>query len=165
MNQEQNNVSIDATTSNQQVSEQSLRDVNQELREYYLRQLRQMCPTMSLDDKSDNSRLLILKRRTERLVEMLTLFEHSWTEEIPALQKACMTYLATEILPRKERQRVIDAWSEWSDFQFQLARYRGLLTQFLQYHHRIGNELESLLSQADARASSETQETTEKGGE
>lgn len=137
---------------------------NQDLREYYLRQLRLMCPTMSTD-KSDNARLAILKQRTERLVEMLTLFEHSWTEEIPALQKACMTYLATEILPRKERQRVIDAWSEWSDFQFQLARYRGLLTQFLQYHHRIGNELESLLSQADAGASSETQETTEKGGE
>lgn len=164
MNTEQTHVAIDATVNNQETAEQPLQDEKQESRKYYLRQLQQMCPTMSLDDKSDNSRLLILKRRTERLVEMLTLFEHSWTEEIPALQKACMTYLATEILPRKERQRVIDAWSEWSDFQFQLARYRGLLTQFLQYHHRIGNELASLLRPADTETSPGLQENNQKGG-
>lgn len=164
MNQEQNNVSIDATTSNQQVSEQSLRDVNQELREYYLRQLRLMCPTMSTD-KPDNAQLAILKQRTGRLIEMLTLFEHSWTEEVPVLQKACLSYLAVDTVPRIERQQIIEAWAGWSDFHFRLARYRGLLAQFLQYHHRIRQELESLLSQADAGASSETQETTEKGGE
>lgn len=164
MNQEQNNVSIDATTSNQQVSEQSLRDVNQELREYYLRQLRLMCPTMNTD-KTDNAQLAILKQRTGRLIEMLTLFEHSWTEEVPVLQKACLSYLAVDTVPRIERQQIIEAWAGWSDFHFRLARYRGLLAQFLQYHHRIRQELESLLSQADAGASSETQETTEKGGE
>lgn len=136
---------------------------NETLKEYYLRQLRQMCPTMDAD-KSDNTRLAILKQRTARLVEMLTLFEHSWTEEVPALQKACLSYLATEGIPRKERQQIIDAWSGWSDFQFKLTRYRGLLTQFLQYHHRIGHELESLLSPADAGTSPESQETNQEGG-
>lgn len=96
---------------------------------------------------------------------MLTLFEHPWTEEIPVLQRACLSYLATDTVPRKERQRLIDAWAGWSDFQYQLARYRGLLTQFLQYHHRIGHELESLLSPADTEISPESQETNQEGGE
>ena len=163
MNQEQNNQPVDAVLNDQQVAEQSLHDENQEIREYYLRQLRQMYPTMSTD-KSDNARLAILKQRTTRLIEMLTLFEHPWTEEVPLLQKACLTYLTTEIISRKERQRIIEAWAGWSDFQFRLARYRGLLTQFLQYHHRIGHELESLLSPADAAISPETQEISQKGG-
>lgn len=164
MNQEQNNISVNTVTDNQQTAEQLLCDENQKLREYYLRQLRLMCPTMSTD-KSDNARLAILKQRTTRLVEMLTLFEHSWTEEVPVLQKACLSYLAVDTVPRKERQQVIEAWAGWSDFQFRLARYRGLLTQFVQYHHRIWQELESLLNPADAGASSEPSETTEKGGE
>lgn len=136
---------------------------NQILREHYLLLLRQMCPTMS-EDKSDKARLAILKQRTGRLVEMLTLFEHSWTEEVPVLQKACLTYLATESIPRKERQQIIEAWAGWSDFQFKLARYRGLLTQFLQYHHRIGHELENLLNSVDTEISLESEEINQEGG-
>lgn len=164
MNQEQNNISVNAITDNQQIAGQSLRDENQNLREYYLRQLRLMCPTMNTD-KSGNERLAILKQRTGRLIEMLTLFEHPWTEEVPVLQKACLSHLAVDTVPRKERQQVIEAWAGWSDFHFRLARYRGLLSQFLQYHHRIVQELESLLNPADAETSSEPSETTEKGGE
>ncbi len=123
-----------------------------------------MCPTIPTD-VPDNARLGIIKLRTGRLIEMLTLFEHSWTEEVPVLQKACLSYLAVDTVPRKERQQVIEAWAGWSDFHFRLARYRGLLAQFLQYHHRIVQELESLLNPADAGASSEPQESTEKGGE
>ena len=136
---------------------------NQELKAYYLHQLRLMCPTMIMD-KSDSARLAILKQRIDRLVEMLTLFEHSWTEEVPVLQKACLSYLATEGVSKKERQRIIDAWSGWSDFQFKLARYRGLLTQFLQYHHRIGQELKSLHDSDNAEVSPELQETNQEGG-
>lgn len=164
MNQEQNNISVDAVTDNQPTAEPSLRDENRDVIEYYLRQLRLMCPTMSTD-KSDRARLSILKQRTTRLVEMLTLFEHSWTEEVPVLQKACLSYLAVDTVPRKERQQVIEAWASWSDFQFRLARYRGLLAQFLQYHHRIGQELESLLNPADTGASPGPQQTIKKGGE
>lgn len=111
-----------------------------------------------MKDKSDDARLTILKQRTTRLIEMLTLFEHSWTEEMPVLQKACLSYLATESIPRKERKQIIDAWAGWSDFHFKLARYRGLLSQFLQYHHRIGEELESLHNSGNAEASPEIQE-------
>lgn len=98
---------------------------------------------------------------------MLTLFEHSWTEEIPILQKACLSYLATENLSRKERQQVIDAWTGWSDFQFKLTPYHELLTQSLQYHLRIRQELESLLSADNTNhteTSAETQEINQKGG-
>lgn len=165
MNQEeQNNVSVDATTANQQTAEQPLCDETEEVRKYYLRQSHLMYPAMSTD-KSDEARLAILKRQAVRLVEMLKLFERPWTEEMPVLQKACLSYLAVDTVPRKERQQVIEAWAGWSDFHFRLARYRGLLAQFLQYHHRIVQELESLLNPADAGASSEPSETTEKGGE
>lgn len=160
MNQEQNNGSVNAVTDNQQTAEQPQ---NQKLREYYLRHLHLMCPTMSTD-LTDYMRLVALKKRTERLIEMLTLFEHSWTEEVPVLQKACLSYLATDTVPRKERQQIIDAWAGWSDFQFRLARYRGLLSQFLQYHHRIGHELESLLSPADTGTAPESPETNQEGG-
>lgn len=164
MNQEQNNISVNTVTDNQQTAGQSLRDEKQNLREYYLYQLRLMCPTIPTD-VPDIARLGIIKQRTGRLIEMLTLFEHSWTEEVPVLQKACLSYLAVDTVPRKERQQVIEAWAGWSDFHFRLARYRGLLSQFLQYHHRIVQELESLLNPADAETSSEPSETTEKGGE
>lgn len=163
MNQEQNNVSVDAITDNRPTAEQSLHNENQEFREYYLRQLRLMCPTMSTD-KSDNARLGILKQRTARLIEMLTLFEHSWTEEVPVLQKACLSYLAIDTVPRKERQQIIEAWAGWSDFHFRLARYRGLLAQFLQYQHRMWDELESLLSPADTGTTPESPETNQEGG-
>lgn len=163
MKVEENNVSVGDTLNNQQIAGQSLYDENQELKAYYLHQIRLMCPTMATD-KSDNARLAILKQRTDRLVEMLTLFEHSWTEEVPVLQKACLSYLATEGVSKKERQRIIDAWAGWSDFQFKLARYRGLLTQFLQYHHRIGQELESLHNSDNVEKSPEPKETNQEGG-
>lgn len=133
------------------------------LKEHYLQLLRLMCPTMS-EDKPDNAKLVILQKRTSRLIEMLTLFEHSWTEETPVIQKAVLQYLATEGTPKKERQRIIDAWAGWSDFQFKLARYRGLLSQFLQYHHRIGQELENLHYSNNAEESPESQETNQEGG-
>ena len=111
-----------------------------------------------MKDKSDDARLTVLKQRTTRLIEMLTLFEHSWTEEMPVLQKACLSYLATEGISRKERKQIIDAWAGWSDFHFKLARYRGLLSQFLQYHHRIGEELDSLYNSGNEDVSPEIQE-------
>lgn len=163
MKVEENNVSIGDTLNDHQVAGQSLYDENQELKAYYLHQIRLMCPTMATD-KSDNARLAILKQRTGRLVEMLTLFEHSWTEEVPVLQKACLSYLVTEGVSKKERQRIIDAWAGWSDFQFKLARYRGLLTQFLQYHHRIGQELKILHNPDNAEVSPESRETNQEGG-
>lgn len=165
MNQEeQNNVSLDTITNNQEIVEQSLCDETEEVRKYYLHQSRLMYLNMS-KDKSDNARLIALKKRTELLIEMLTLFDRSWAEEISLVQKVCLSHLSTGILPRKERAKVIDALNGWSDLLFRLARHRELLLQFLQYHHRMGQELRSLLTPVDTGASPEPQETTEKGGE
>ena len=164
MNQEQTDVSVNAITDNQQITEHPLCNETEEAIKYYLRQSHLMYPAMSTD-KSDEARLIILKRQAARLVEMLTLFERPWTEEIPVLQKACLSYLATESLSRKERQQVVEAWASWSDFQFRLIRYRDLLSRFLQYNRRIFQELERLISPADAGTSPEQQETTEEGGE
>ena len=163
MKEEEKNVPVGDTSNNQQVAGQSLHNENQELKAYYLHQLQLMFPTM-ITDKSDSVRLAILKQRIDRLVEMLALFEHSWTDEVPVLQKACLSYLATEIISRKERQQVIDAWSSWSNFQFKFARYRGLLTRFLQYHHRIVQELESLHYTGNAKEVPESQELNQEGG-
>ena len=117
---------------------------NQTLREHYLQLLRQMCPTMS-EDKPDNTKLVILQKRTSRLIKMLTLFDRSCTDEIPVIQKAVLQYLTTEGIPKKERQQIIESWGNWTTFLFEISCYRGLLTQFLQYHHRQLHDLEHLL--------------------
>lgn len=164
MNQEQTNASVDATTANQPTTEQPLCDETEEVRKYYLRQSRLMYLSMS-KDKSDNARLIALKKRTDLLTDMLTLFDRSWAEEISLVQKVCLSHLSTGILPRKERAKVIDALNGWSDLLFRLARHRELLLQFLQYHHRMGQELRNLLPPVGTGVSPEPQETTEEGGE
>lgn len=163
MNTEQTNVAIDATVSNQQVAEQPLQDEKQESRKYYLRLIRQMCPRIK-PEKSDSACLYTLKKHTEQLIEMLTLFEHSWTEEMPALQKAFLAYINMENIPRKDRKRVIEVWTAWTDYQFQLLRYRGQLSDFIQYHHSIEEELNGLLYHTNAAPSTESQENNLEGG-
>lgn len=160
MSQEQNNVSIDAALNNQQIAEQPKNEENQTLREHYLQLVRQMCPNMS-EDKTDDKKLVILQNRTLRLIDMLNLFGHSWAEETPILQKACLSYLATESLSRKERQQIIDAWGDWVDFQFKLTPYRELIGQALQYYHRIVHDLERM---RNPETSPELQEIGRKGG-
>lgn len=116
---------------------------NQVLKEYYLFLLRQMCPTIS-DGKSDDERFAILQKRTSRLIEMLTLFDRSYTDEIPVLQKAILQHIATEGVPKKECQQMIESWGNWTNFLFEISRYRGLFSQFLQYQHRQLHNLEHL---------------------
>lgn len=165
MNQEeQTNISVNTITDNQPTTEQLLCDETEEMRKYYLRQSRLMYLNMS-KDKSDNARLIALKKRMDLLTDMLTLFDRSWAEEISLVQKVCLLHLSTGVLPRKERAKVIDALNGWSDLLFRLARHRELLLQFLQYHHRMGQELGSLLPPVGTGASPEPQETTEEGGE
>lgn len=163
MNTEQPHVANDATFSTQQPAEQPLQGENQEIKEYYLRLIRQMCPRLN-PDKTDCESLYTLNTHTQHIIEMLTLFEHSWAEEMPILQKALLSYVALDNIPRKERQLVIDAWTEWSDYQFQLARYRGLLSDFIQYHHHIGQEVNSLLPPAGNETDPEGKEIIRKGG-
>ncbi len=58
---------------------------------------------------------------------------------------ANVQYLTTEGIPKKERQQIIESWGNWTTFLFEISCYRGLLTQFLQYHHRQLHDLEHLL--------------------
>lgn len=102
MNHEQNNIPVNSIMGNQQTATHPLFDEEQESIKYYLRQLRLMCPTIK-KQISDKERLATLKKRTERLIEMLTLMERSWADDILVLQKACLTYFSTEILSQKER--------------------------------------------------------------
>lgn len=136
MNPEQNNVCVDAVTDSQPTAEQPQNEKNQTLRKHYLLLVRQMCPNMSAD-KTDDKKLVALQNRALRMIEMLTLFERSWREEMPILQKACLSYLGTENLSRKERQQVIDAWGDWVDFQFKLTPHHELIEQSLRYYHSI----------------------------
>lgn len=163
MNQEQNNESVNVVTDNQQTAEQPQNKMNQTLRKHYLLLVRQMCPNMSAD-KTDDKKLLALQKRALRMIEMLTLFGHSWREEIPILQKACFSYLATEALSRKERQQVIDAWGDWVDFQFKLTPLRELIEQSLRYYHSIVKDIESLQNPETPEALQELQETSQEGG-
>lgn len=156
MCKEPNNVPVGVTSNTQQVVEQPQNEENQALKEYYLRLLRLMYPTMPTD-KPDNTNLVILRKRTARLVEMLTLFDRSWTETMPVIQKACLLYMTTENIPKKERERIVDAWGDWTTFLFEISRYRGLLAQFRQYHHRQMQDFEKLLNRGGILPSSEIQ--------
>lgn len=163
MNQEQNNESVNVVTDNQQTAEQPQNKMNQTLRKHYLLLVRQMCPNMSAD-KIDDKKLVVLHKRALRMIEMLKLFGHSWSEEMPILQKACLSYLAIETLSRKERQQVIDAWGDWVDFQFKLTPHRELIEQSLRYYHSIVQDIESLQNSETPEALPELQETSQEGG-
>lgn len=117
-----------------------------------------------MPELSDDAWLINFKRRAERFAEMLKFLERSWAEDIPALQKACFSYLTGDNIPRKERQQVIEAWTNWSDFQFTLNRYQGLASFFLKYYRRMLQETESLLNAASPEVSPESQNTNQEGG-
>lgn len=125
---------------------------NQTLRDHYLQSLRLMCPTIS-EDKPDNIKLVIFQKRISRLIKMLSLFDRSYIDEIPVIQKAVLQYIAIEGVPQKERQQIIESWGNWAAFLFEISCYRGLLTQFLQYHHRQLHDLEHLLGSDSSETS------------
>ncbi len=160
MNQQENTVSVNDTSNAPQVTEQTQSKEKTEVRNHYFHQhvlMNQDANAVA----SDDAWLRALKRRTVRFVEMLALMEHSCVEEIPVLQKACFSYLIEDAVPRKERQRIIEAWTSWSDFLFALNRYRALASVFLKYHQHALQEIESLLA---PEASPELQDTNQEGG-
>lgn len=83
---------------------------------------------------------------------------------MPILQKACLSYLGTENLSRKERQQVIDAWGDWVDFQFKLTPHHELIEQSLRYYHSIVQDIESLQNPETPEALPQQQETGQEGG-
>ena len=129
-----------------QVEGQLSIEEKQELIKYYLRQFGMMFP-IAVPGISDKTELATLQRKTTQLIEMLTLFNRSWANEITVIQKAVLQYLASEGVPKKERQRIIEVWGDWSTFLIDISRYRGLLTRFLQYHCRQSCDLDKLLKQ------------------
>ena len=162
MNQPENTVSINDTLNALQVTEQSPCKAKTEVRKYYLHHQLLFNPDAT-PELSDDAWLISFRRRTERFAEMLAFLERSWAEDIPALQKACFSYLTGDNIPRKERQQVIEAWTSWSDFQFTLNRYRGLASFFLKYYRRMLQETESLLNAASPEVSPESQSTNQEG--
>lgn len=155
MNQQENTVSVNDTLNALQVTEQPQCKEKNEVRKYYLHHQLLFNPDAT-PELSDDAWLISFKRRTERFAEMLEFLERSWAEDIPALQKACFSYLTGDNIPRKERQQVIEAWTSWSDFQFTLNRYRGLASFFLKYYRRMLQETESLLNAASPEVSPES---------
>lgn len=129
-----------------QVEEQLSMEEKQELMKYYLRQLEMMYP-IAAPRMADRAGLVTLQRRNTHLIEMLTLFSRSWAEEITVIQKAVLQYLTSEGIPKKERQQVIEVWGNWTTFLLDVSRYQGLLTRYLQYHHRQVGDLKKLLEQ------------------
>ena len=72
----------------------------QKLMEYYSKQLEMMYPIAS-PRMTDKAGLVTLQKRNTRLIEMLTLFDRSWADEISVIQKAVLQYLATEGISKK----------------------------------------------------------------
>ena len=72
----------------------------QKLMEYYSKQLEMMYPIAS-PGMTDKAGLVTLQKRNTRLIEMLTLFNRSWADEISVIQKAVLQYLTTEGISEK----------------------------------------------------------------
>lgn len=161
MNPEENPTAV---FNGQQTTEQTPCNETSEIRKHYLHHHLLLNPHVP-SKLSDNAWLIGLKRRTARFTELLALLERSWVEDVPVLQKACFSYLTEDYVPRKERQRIAEAWANWSDFQFTLNRYRGLASLFLKYHQRMLQEIETLLPSATDESSSELQTTNQEGGQ
>ncbi len=130
---------------------------NAEVRKHYFHHQLLLNPNATAQ-LSDDAWLISFKRRAERFADMLTFLEQSWVEGMPVLQKACFSYLTEDYIPRKERQQVIEAWSNWADFQFKLSRYRGLASLFLRYQRRMIREIECLLPPPSAESQTIHQE-------
>ena len=116
----------------------------QKLMEYYSKQLEMMYPIAS-PGMTDKAGLVTLQKRNTRLIEMLTLFDRSWADEISVIQKAVLQYLATEGISKKERLRIVEVWGDWTTFLLDYSRFRVLRGRFLQYHQRQACELNELL--------------------
>lgn len=153
MNPEQNNISIDVTLNSKQAAEQPLNEVSEKQKQYYLEQVRLLCPTVSAES-SETLRLWALLRKTKRIINMLTYFDRAWEDGMPEIQKACLTFLITDNIPKKERLKAVEKWGNWTEFLVGASRYRGFITQILQYYHRQLHDLERLVG----REPSETPE-------
>lgn len=78
-----------------QVANQLSIEEKQKLMEYYSKQLEMIYPIAS-PGMTNRAGLVTLQRRNTSLIEMLTLFNRSWANEITVVQKAVLQYLATE---------------------------------------------------------------------
>lgn len=144
MKEEQNNLPVCDTSSNQQVAKQSQTEVNEKQKQYYLEQVRLLCPTVS-PESSEALRLWALLRKTKRIINMLTYFNRPWEDGMPEIQKACLTFLTTDNIPKKERLLTVEKWGNWAEFLVGASRHRSFITQILQYYHRQLHDLERLV--------------------
>ena len=144
MNQEQNNVPVDGELNNHQVVELSQNEISEKQKQYYLEQVRLLCPTIS-PESSEALRLWALLRKTKRIINMLTFFDRSWEDGMPEIQKACLMFLTTDNIPKKERLQTIEKWGNWTEFLVGASRYHGFVAQILQYYHRQLHDLERLV--------------------
>lgn len=144
MNQEQNNLPVVVASSDQQVVEQSQNEFREKQKQYYLEQVKLLCPTVSTEGKEE-LRLWALLQKTKRIIKMLTHFDRSWENGMPEIQKACLYFLTTDDVPRKERVRILEKWSDWSVFLIGASHHRSFITQMLQCYYRQLHDLERLV--------------------
>lgn len=153
MNQEQNNIPVNTKLSSRQVAEQSPNGVSEKQKQYYLEQVRLLCPTISTESP-EAQRLWTLLRKTKCIIKMLTHFDRSWEKGMPEIQKACLYFLTMDNVPRKERMETLERWAEWSVFLVGASRHRSLIGQMLQHYYFQLHDLERLVG----REASETPE-------
>lgn len=139
-----NNVPVGVTSNIQQVVEQPRNEVSEKQKQYYLEQVRLLCPAVS-PERSEASRLWLLLRKTKRIINMLTYFDRPWEDGMPEVQKACLTFLTAENIPKKERLKTIEKWGNWTGFLVGASRHHDFMAQLLQCYHRQLHDLECLV--------------------
>lgn len=144
MCEQQNDAPVGDTSNTKQAANQPQRMENQALKQYYLEQVRLLCPTVS-PQSSETLRLWALLRKTKRIINMLTFFDRSWEDGMPEIQKACLYFLKADKVPEKERMQTIEKWCNWTNYLVGASRHQGFVTQILQHYHRQLHDLERLV--------------------
>lgn len=144
MCEQQNNVPVGDTSNAQPVVEQPLCGVSQSLKQYYLEQARLLCPAVT-PESPETLRLEVLLRKTKRIINVLSHFNRSWEDGMPEIQKACLHYLATDNISRKERLLMAEKWGDWACYLVGPSRHRGFVIGILQNYHCQLHDLEQLL--------------------
>ena len=144
MEEDVNRVSAVDMEAPGRVANQLSIEEKQKLMEYYSKQLEMMYPIAS-PGMTDKAGLVTLQKRNTRLIEMLTLFDRSWADEISVIQKAVLQYLATEGISKKERLRIVEVWGDWTTFLLDNSRFRVLILLVLLMRLIMFNQLGILL--------------------
>lgn len=145
MENAEENISISSIYNNQQTKQDKAPMNDRQLMDYYLEQVRQMCPNIT-GDQPEYGRLQILHTKVKRMVKLLTILNHPWNEGAAELQKACGLYLMNMDEPEVERYRVVKLLADRSELINQMMPLSNFVANMQRYYTIQLHDLNRLLN-------------------